>query len=41
MSTQTHKTETKEIRGQWIEFIYNLQDTICKTLEDVDSKAKF
>jgi coproporphyrinogen III oxidase len=36
-----HKTETKEIRGQWIDFIYNLQDTICKALEDADGKAKF
>jgi coproporphyrinogen III oxidase len=36
-----HKTETKEIRGQWIEFIYNLQDKICKALEEVDGKALF
>lgn len=36
-----HKTETKEIRQEWIEFIYNLQDSICKALEDVDDKAKF
>ena len=36
-----HKTETKEFRQQWIEFIYNLQDKICKALEDVDGKAKF
>lgn len=36
-----HKTETKEIRGQWIEFIYTLQDKICKALEEVDGKALF
>jgi coproporphyrinogen III oxidase len=36
-----HKTETKEFRGQWIDFIYNLQDKICKALEAVDGKAKF
>jgi len=36
-----HKTGTKEFRGQWIDFIYTLQDKICKALEDVDGKAKF
>jgi coproporphyrinogen III oxidase len=36
-----HKTETKKFRQQWIEFIYNLQNRICKALEDVDRKAKF
>ena len=36
-----HKTETKELRGQWIEFIYDLQDKICKALETVDGKATF
>ncbi|MFI5186412.1 MAG: oxygen-dependent coproporphyrinogen oxidase [Chitinophagales bacterium] len=36
-----HKTETKEIRGQWIDFIYNLQDKICKALKEVDGKEKF
>jgi len=36
-----HKTETKEIRGQWIGFIYDLQDKICKKLEEVDGKAVF
>ncbi len=36
-----HKTETKEFRQQWIEFIYNLQDKICKALEDLDGEAKF
>jgi coproporphyrinogen III oxidase len=36
-----HKTETKETRGVWIDFIYHLQDTICKEIERVDGKAKF
>jgi coproporphyrinogen III oxidase len=36
-----HKTQTKEFRQQWIEFIYNLQNKICKALEDVDGKEKF
>jgi coproporphyrinogen III oxidase len=36
-----HKTETKEFRQQWIEFIYTLQDKICKALEDIDGKEKF
>jgi len=36
-----HKTETKEIRGQWIDFIYHLQDKICKAIEETDGKAVF
>src|SRR5438876_7234441 len=36
-----HKTQTKETRAQWIDFIYHLQDDICKTLEEVDGKAIF
>jgi coproporphyrinogen III oxidase len=36
-----HKTETKEFRNRWIELIHQLQDKICKALEDVDGKAKF
>jgi coproporphyrinogen III oxidase len=36
-----HKTETREIRGEWIEFIYHLQETICKALEKADGKALF
>src|ERR1700740_1494479 len=36
-----HKTETKETRGDWIEFIYNLQNKICKALEEMDGKALF
>ena len=41
MDTELHKTETKEFRRQWIEFIYNLQDKICKQLEAIDGAAKF
>lgn len=42
MSTVSiHKTATQEFRGQWIEFIYGLQDKICAALEAVDGKAKF
>jgi coproporphyrinogen III oxidase len=36
-----HKTETKEVRGQWIDFIHQLQDDICIALEETDGKAKF
>lgn len=41
MIESVHKTSTKEFRQHWIEFIYNLQDKICKALEDEDGKAKF
>jgi coproporphyrinogen III oxidase len=36
-----HKTETKEVRGEWIDFIYHLQDDICAALEGADGKALF
>ena len=36
-----HQTQAKETRGEWIEFIYHLQETICKELEEVDGKALF
>ena len=36
-----HKTETAATREQWIHFIYNLQDHICKAVEEVDGKATF
>lgn len=36
-----HKTETKELRSEWIDFIHNLQDKICHALEEIDGKAKF
>jgi coproporphyrinogen III oxidase len=35
------KQATKEFRGEWIDFIYSLQDKICAALETVDGKAKF
>src|SRR5436305_12669871 len=41
IDTAQHKTETKEFRGRWIDLIYQLQDKICKALEEVDGKAKF
>ena len=41
LDIELHKTETKEFRQQWIEFIYNLQDKICTVLEETDGKAKF
>src|SRR5436190_20307909 len=37
----SHQTETKEARDEWIQFIYRLQDRICKALEDTDGKALF
>jgi coproporphyrinogen III oxidase len=36
-----HKTETKATRDEWIDFIYRLQDKICKGLEEIDGKAVF
>jgi len=36
-----HKLETKETRGEWTAFICQLQDTICKAIQEVDGKALF
>ena len=36
-----HKIVRQEIRGPWIDFIYTLQDKICKVIEEVDGKAVF
>src|ERR1700710_3021907 len=36
-----YKTEIKEFRARWIDYIYNLQDQICNALEDTDGKSKF
>jgi coproporphyrinogen III oxidase len=36
-----HKTETEVVRTRWIDFVYQLQDTICQALEEVDGKAVF
>jgi coproporphyrinogen III oxidase len=35
------KTETKEFRDQWIAHVYDLQEKICQTLEELDGKAAF
>ena len=35
------KIEIKEIKEHWINFIYQLQDKICKTIEEVDGKTVF
>jgi coproporphyrinogen III oxidase len=36
-----YKTATNEFRGEWIRFIYTLQEEICKALEKTDNKALF
>ena len=36
-----YKTETKEFRQLWIEFIHDLQNRICAALEEIDGNAKF
>jgi coproporphyrinogen III oxidase len=33
--------ETREFRDRWIAHVYDLQDRICKTLEELDGKAVF
>src|ERR1700744_4501879 len=38
---QTNKLQTKEFRNRWIEYIHELQNTICTTLEAADGKARF
>lgn len=35
------KTELKEIKTEWVEFIHDLQGKICIALEQVDGKAVF
>ena len=40
-TTPLHKTDTKEFRGKWIEYVYNLQDRICSELEELDGNAQF
>jgi coproporphyrinogen III oxidase len=37
----SHKISTKEFREEWINFIYNLQNNICRSLETIDGKGKF
>ncbi len=36
-----YKTDTKEFRGRWIDFIYTLQNVICSALEIEDGKSLF
>jgi coproporphyrinogen III oxidase len=35
------KTASQLFRGKWIEYIYSLQDSICKALEEADGKVVF
>src|SRR5262245_46152391 len=35
------KIENKEIKAEWIEFIYDSQESICKALEQADGKGLF
>jgi len=41
MKNMLHKTETKEIKDQWIQYIHELQNEICNALEEIDGKTKF
>ena len=42
MSTaSTYKTDTKEFRGRWIDYVHDLQELICKGLEEADGKSVF
>ncbi|HVZ95398.1 MAG TPA: oxygen-dependent coproporphyrinogen oxidase [Chitinophagaceae bacterium] len=36
-----YKTDTKEFRGRWIEYICSLQNVICAALENEDGKSTF
>jgi len=40
-TTSPYKTDTAEFRGRWIGYVYELQEHICKTLEEADGKALF
>src|SRR6478609_7568903 len=40
-NTSTYKTDTKEFRGRWIDYIHELQDQICAGLEETDGKSSF
>jgi coproporphyrinogen III oxidase len=41
MSGQLYKTDNKEFREQWTDFIHELQNKICLALEKADGKAAF
>ena len=36
-----YKTATKEFRGRWIDYIYDLQEKICSALAEEDGKEVF
>ena len=36
-----YKTTTREFRGRWIDYIYDLQNNICKAIESLDGKSWF
>ena len=36
-----YKTDTKEFRGRWIEYVYGLQDAICNAFAEEDGKSNF
>jgi len=40
-TSMLYKTDTYEFRGQWINYIHNLQDEICAALETADGLATF
>ena len=40
-AAKLYKTDTKEFRGRWIDYIHGLQDHICEQLEETDGKARF
>ncbi len=41
MKERIHTTSTKNFREEWIDFIHELQNKICESLEAVDGSAKF
>jgi len=36
-----YKTDTREFRDRWVAYIYDLQEKICRSLEELDGKAVF
>jgi len=41
MNTMLYKTDTRAFRDRWIGYIYDLQERICRSLEELDGKAVF
>ena len=35
--TFLHKTDTKSFRGQWLDYVYHLQERIFEELEQLDA----